>query len=389
MSYATVNGRVVTALRLTVGWTGPWFCDLDLDDDAPLEGSVAIKIGDTIALAGTVDSERAGLFGSTRSVRVVGGANGWRKQLGPKDYANDAGVKAASVAQDLVALAGEAMGAFAPELVRLGTHYTRPAGAAAQTLVDVIGAVQWWVGYDGATYVGPRPVSTPLASSYVVSEYDPRSGRAVVQVDDLALIVPGSTITVSPGASLVARDVELVASGDERHAVAWCGTVESGNRLAGMLRSIARQADGERLWGVYPYRVVRMAGDRVELQVASQTAGLPDLLPIAQWYGAPGTHATLAPGTEVLVGFVEGDRRKPYVQSYVDRGGAGAAPVALELGGAGGPASARQGDSVRVTMPVGTFTGDIGGSPATGTITWADPFAYGEITSGSTVVRVA
>ena len=239
--------------------------------------------------------------------------------------------------------------------------------------------------YAGVTQVGPRAETAPSSTSYAVSEYDPRSGRAVISADDIGLIAVGSIVTVSPGVTAVARDIEVVVSDSERYVAAWCGASTSGTRLANMLRSIARDVDSERVWGVYPYRVVRMSGDRVELQSSSQTAGLPDLLPIDAWYGAPGTRATLALGSDVLVGFVAGDRRRPYVQSYVGS----TAPVSLDIGGTGGPAAARTGDSVRVTMPVGTFEGKIGGVDSTGSVTWLDPNAYGEVTSGSEIVRIA
>lgn len=388
MSVATINGLPVSRLVLTVGWTGPWFADVTVDseDSDNIAGRVTMTIGDTIALSGTVDT--GGFFGSTKSIRVVGGANGWRTSLAPTDYANDAGVKAASVAADLIRATGEVMGSFSPTSERIGTHYTRPAGSAAGCLVDVIGAVQWWVDYDGETQVGDRPIVTPEPSVYTVAAYDPRNGRAEINADDLGAFSPGSVIDVG-GQGLTVRDVEIRISDSERTVVAWCGLPSSGNRIAGILRSIARTVVDERVWGVYAYRVVRMSGDRVELQAVSRTAGLPDLLPIDQWHGVPGTHATLALGAEVLVGFVEGDRRKPYVQSYVGRGGPGHSPVALELGGSGGPAAARQTDAVRVTMPTGDFEGTIGGSPAAGTVTWADPYAYGEITGGSGVVKIA
>jgi hypothetical protein len=388
MSSVTINGLPVSSMRLTVGWTGPWFADIEVDDDSALTGRVSVAIGETLVLSGTVDAGRAGIFGTTRSLRVVGGANGWRVSLSPQDYANDAGIKVSSVAEDLARATGESLGSFSPASARLGTHYVRPSGLAAASLVDAIGATQWWVDYLGLTHVGSRPLSTPDATRYAVAGYEPRSGRVELHVDDLALIPVGSTIRVGEQ-ELVARDIEIRVTPTERVIVAWCGVPSSGTRIAGMLRSIARAADSERLWGVYPYRVVRMSVYRVELQVASQSAGLPDLLPIDQWHGVPGTHATLALGSEVLVGFVEGDRRKPYIQSYVGRGGPGHAPTALELGGVGGPAAARQSDTVRVTMPTGSFEGTIGGSPATGTVTWLDPYAYGEITSGSGVVRIA
>ena len=151
--------------------------------------------------------------------------------------------------------------------------------------------------------------------------------------------------------------------------------------------AVARLTD-QRLHGVYRYRVLRLSVDRVELQAVRKGAGLPDLLPVSMWPGVAGAHATLALGAEVLVQFVEGDRTMPIVTGFAGRGGQGHVPTLLEICTPGLPA-ARQGDAVQVTLPPAAFSGTIGGSPATGTVTWAPPAtANGTITGGSAKVKI-
>jgi hypothetical protein len=117
--------------------------------------------------------------------------------------------------------------------------------------------------------------------------------------------------------------------------------------------------------------------------------GLPDLLPLSVWPGIAGAHAELAPGAEVLVGFIEGDRTQPVVLAFAGREGPGFVPVRLTLGGVNGAPVARQGDVVEVQLPPAQFTGTINGAPAAGAVVFAGVKALGLITSGSSKVRAA
>jgi len=50
------------------------------------------------------------------------------------------------------------------------------------------------------------------------------------------------------------------------------------------------------------------------------------------WPGVSGVHATLTPGVEVLVQFIDGNRAKPAIVGFVGKGGAGFAPVGVDIG---------------------------------------------------------
>lgn len=150
----------------------------------------------------------------------------------------------------------------------------------------------------------------------------------------------------------------------------------------------------------YRYRVVKMAGDRVDLQVVSKDLGLPDALPVAIWPGLAGASANLTPGAIVLVEFVEGDPTMPIVTHFEAEGGGGFRPVHAFVDAServfigtsdpNDPAArsiARVGDIVESVFPPKTvITGVLGTPPATqpftGTIVIADPI-FGQITSGA------
>ena len=74
-----------------------------------------------------------------------------------------------------------------------------------------------------------------------------------------------------------------------------------------------------------------MSGDRVELQAMRRGGDLPDVLPVSMVPGLAGAHAELAPGAEVLVQFIDGDRRYPIVTHFAGKDGNGWAPANLTI----------------------------------------------------------
>lgn len=389
-AFASVAGQRITRLTLVVGNVGPWFADLEFEADPSISGQVTIIVG-AAQFVGTVVAQQAGTFGLQRKCRVVGGAGGWGAMLGPKSYHNDAGVKAQLIATDAAREVGETLGSFLPAAERVGYDYVRRSALASSVLEFVIGAVPWWVGYDGVTNVGPRPATALASSAYQVLEFEPHTRVATLAVDDPAAVGIGSILTDRLDVPQTVRDLELHVGSDGLRVTAWCGgsTAEPA-RLPGLLRAIAERATDAPLYGKYRYRVVSMAVDgRVELQAVSKAAGVPDLRPISMWPGVAGVHAQLTPGAEVLVEFIEGSRAMPIVTHFAGKGGAGFVPVSLTLGGATGAPAARQGDAVEVLLPPAVFSGTIGGTPATGMLTFTLTKTEGAITAGSGKVRVA
>jgi hypothetical protein len=211
---------------------------------------------------------------------------------------------------------------------------------------------------------------------------------ATFQVDDPAAIVIGTPITDRLETPGVVRALEIRFQDHELRVLAWVGVgAVDRSKLAGLLNALARRALDGRVFGVYRYRVVRLAVDgRLELQAVRQLPGLPDLAPISVWPGVAGAHADLQLGTEVLVQFVEGDRAQPIVTGFAGLQGPGFSPATLTLGDEAGQPAARQGDAVEVLIPPAIFTGTIvvsgTPSPASGVVSWL-------ITAGSAKVKIA
>jgi hypothetical protein len=351
-AYATCNGQRISAITINVANVGPWIAEIDFEESPDVSGAVTIRIGDGLTLRGTVIASQDGTHLDQRRCRVVGGAGGWGRFVGRKNYHNDVpgGVKSRLVAEDAAREVGETLGDFAPETERVGKDYVRSVGTASRVLEHVIGDVPWWVDYEGRTCVGTRPsVPVTLAEGYDVLQYDPRNRVLTFSIERPELVSIGLVISQPPlEAPQTIREFDLHVEPDGTRVVAWCGGSDNERgRLAGLMRTIARRATDDALYGKYRYRVVTMRGDgRVELQAVRKAAGLPDVQPISMWPGVAGAHAELAQGAEVLVEFIEGDPTQPIITHFAGVDGAGFVPVSLAFCGSV-QAAARQGDLVQ------------------------------------------
>ena len=332
-AYANVDGETVTEATLHVPNVGPWWAEVTFELAPALEGGAAVVLSlGELELRGTVDPNDNGVFGEQRKSRIIGGGGAWGTLLAAQHYHNDAGVRALAVAQDAARLAGESLGTFAPAADTVGLDYVRQAGTASRVLEDVVGAVPWFVDYDGLTQVGARPTAAVDVEAYQVLDADPRENLVTVAVDDLRTVGIGSILSEGLEAPLTVYELEARVTVDASRVTAWGGGSAAGRgRLAGLFLALSAAASRGRLFGRYRYRVVNMAGARVELQAVAAAAGLPDVLPISQRPGVAGAHAKLTGGSIVLVEFIEGDRTMPIVSAFAGKDEEGDAPDELDF----------------------------------------------------------
>jgi hypothetical protein len=354
--YAAVAGRGCSALSLYVPNVGAWVVEAFIPDglDA-LDGSVVVTLGE-LTLIGTIDPDGSGVERGRQRLRIVAGGNGWGTILPAQGYANAAGITARNVAADAAAAVGETLGTFEPEETYLSDHYVRQTAPASRALESAIGAVPWWVAYDGTTQVQLRAESTPAADAYEVLDYDPGTRLAQLSVDDLSAIGIGSLIEVEDGARAI-RDLTIHARDNDLRVEAWLGgAAGERSRLVRGLRTMVGKIRDERLHGVWRYRVSRFANGLADLEPLDDT--LPSLLQVQQWPGCGGAQATLATDAVVLVEFLDGRRDLPQVRGF--------APGAVERTSINGDdlPVARQGDLVQ-SGGVGTVV-TFGSPPPTG-----------------------
>lgn len=370
--------------ELHVPASGVWFADCTLVNAEAPTGRQTLVIGDQ-SFVGTVDDSHSGEFGAKTVVRLIGGANGWSQVLPGRDYPNDAGVKAKLVAADAARECGERLGDFAPAQERLGVHYVREEGPASRTIEDAARGAAWWVGFDGITRVGTR--ATSKAGKHTLLSWNPKTLFAELVCDSLSALPIGATIPASEvlPEPVTIQSLEIRVTAESVRVHAWCGE-QPGTSLIETLKALIARVLDRKLLGTYHYRVIRMSGDRCDLQPVKASSGMPKLVTVSMWPGVSGIHCRLTRGTEVAVQFLDGDRTRPIVNAFVGRGGPGDVPEGIEIGGPNGALAARQGDVCEVLLPPCVLVGTIGpgaGTPFTAVATFPLAKTLGTITGGS------
>jgi hypothetical protein len=106
----------------------------------------------------------------------------------------------------------------------------------------------------------------------------------------------------------------------------------AGGRVSAFARLLAAHDPGARFRGVHEYRVVTQEGERLNLQPVRSRADLPDLARVPVRAGIPGVRAEHAPGSQVLVAFLDSDPTRPAVVGFDSPDQPGWQPLILEFG---------------------------------------------------------
>jgi len=321
LSDATLNGHRCTSAYVSVPAWGLWWADVGLDVEATVTGAATLALGG-VTFRGTVSSGGAA-NGRTR-LRIVAGAGGWSRSIPKKDYANDADVKASTVLVDAASAVGETIDATTLPSSRVGPHYVRPADLASKVL-ELLSPSAWYVGEDGVTRIGAR-ASTTYKATAARENTDRAAGVVTLAPETLSGLVPG---VVVDGVTAVDVLHELTA-GKLRTTI--FGRLGTTSRRLEALRKIFDQLDPTRKYrGTYEYRVVTLAGDRLNLQPVRVSTGMPDLARVPVSPGVAGAKSTLVPGARVLVAFVDATPARPMVVGHEDASGEGFLPLVAEL----------------------------------------------------------
>lgn len=346
MSTATLAGHRVTHARVHLpAWGIPW-AEVSVDEEATLSGRASLVVAD-LTLSGTIMSGGAGPKGRS-SFRLAGGAGSWGRTIPARSYANDAGVKVATVLADAANACGEALDLATVPAKVLGPAWARDEAPAGRVL-EHIAPAGWHVAEDGTTKIGKRPAAK-LTASVDIATID-RSRRVLtLAADAIASIVPGVVVE-----GIEAVDVlhEIAVGGNLRSTIWGAGIAETSRRLAAWRRIMEQLDPGRRFRGVFEYRVVTQDGERINLQPIRVSTGMPDLQRVPVRPGVSGARADVALGSRVLVGFVDSDPARPCVLAFEDAEGDGFIPIkleidatAIEIGGVAGLPSARVTDPI-------------------------------------------
>lgn len=356
MSVALLAGHRATHVRVYLSAWGVAWAEVSIDEEAALAGPVVLTLAD-FTFRGMVMSGGPGPGGRS-SFRLAAGAGTWGRTIPEKSYANDGGVKAATVLVDAASACGETLDAATLPETRFGYAWVRPVAPASRTLEQVVPS-GWYVGEDGITRIGRRPATA--VPHGIATTTDLALGKIELADELIAALVPGAIV-----AGLEAVDVVHEFSPAGLRTTLWGKGIASTSRRLTALRRIVDQLDpGRRFRGLYEYRVVTQDAERLNLQPVRVSTGMPDLQRVPVRPGVPGTRADVTLGTRVLVGFIDADQSRPAVLGFEDAEGEGFRPIkyeldattAIEIGGAAGLPSARQTDAVLAGPWSGTIVG--------------------------------
>ena len=336
--FCSAAGRRVHKATLRLPWSGIWAFDGDLDEaGADVTGRIEVVFGG-LKLSGPVDPRNSGPGAEGRHVRVYGGALGWAKELPPKPYHNDAGVKASEVLRGAALEAGETLSFDTGLEAKIGGDFVRERGAASQVFADVLPAAVWWVDLSGVTQVAASRPSVELdaGADLELLDYDP-SNRVATLAGAPDAVKIGTTLRPARfggrlAAPVVVRELVYSLAGQEVRIAAHETSDEAGGRILGPLVKLMRRVRDEQLPGLYRYRVVSTDGDRAKLQAVTK-GRWPDVLPCALGAGIAGGWADLTPGAVVSVGFEDESPANPIILSYTPKGRPGHVPPVAALNG--------------------------------------------------------
>lgn len=324
MTIATLAGHRATHARTHLPAWGVWWCEVSIDEEAVLTGRVPVALAD-LALSGTIMSGGPGPKGRA-SFRIAAGAGAWGKTIPARSYANDAGVKAATVLVDAATACGETIDPATLPDARLGPAFTRDAGPAARVLEQIFPS-GWYVGEDGVTRIGKRPTKA-LATPADVASVDRAQGVVSLAAEAIASIVPG---VVVEGVEAVDVMHELAPATNLRSKLWGAGIANTTRRLAAWRRIMDQIDPRGRFRGVYEYRVVTQEDERINVQPIRVSIGMPDLRRLPVRPGVAGARSDVALGSRVLVGFVDSDPARPVVLGFEDAEGDGFVPLKTSI----------------------------------------------------------
>lgn len=221
--FASINAKRVNQGTVRIPSAGLWVADLELDSSVSVGGPAASLVLGALTMSGTVSDVRSGTFGEARKVRVVGGKGGWSKEIPPKHYRNDAGIRKSTILNEVASLAGETLNIQFPDSEKIGPQFVRVSRdaqgrpiPASTVFAQVVPAYVWWADFAGITQVAAsRPTSeVPLGKTLEVLEFDARHKTAVLAGDFDAVSI-GTIIRTRLDSPLTVREIVYSISRDE------------------------------------------------------------------------------------------------------------------------------------------------------------------------------
>jgi hypothetical protein len=307
MSFGTANGEPIQTMTLAFRPRAAWRAELMITADTPpAVGDQVVIEAPGARLIGTARNSGADPGGQV-ALLVVGGKDRLRDHLGPTSYGP---ITVRDAVAGILDPLGETISPKADQAILAAglSSWTRPAGAAGAALTalleDAAPGATWHVADDGTVWLG-RDAGEEVSPEHTVTRDAPEQDLLEVGLEVLELRV-GHSFRGGPVASVVYR-----LDGALRATVT---RTVGGDRVARGLGAATRRelaAAGVHLHPMTPCKVVSQNEDgTLELIADSRKVAAPPKVPLR--HGLPFTDVRIAPGAEVLLGFENGDRKRPF-----------------------------------------------------------------------------
>ena len=185
--FASVNDVHIVKGTITLPNRGCWHADLWLNIAGDVANPVSLVIGD-LTMKATVF--RSASYTGALSVRIVGGAGGWRQVIDPRGYG---GCPASVVLNDAARTVGETVSLERDTSLNAFVRERGPASRVIAQLFPLL-APSWWIQPDGTTRIGTRDTS-PIGSAFQALNYAGANGKIEVVPESFADWMPGRTFS--------------------------------------------------------------------------------------------------------------------------------------------------------------------------------------------------
>lgn len=364
-----LNDSQIHTLTLLVPKGGDWRADIVLDGGPLPTGTVTLVVND-LQMTGSV--LRADFDAADRPHAIVVGALGWQSLVtSPVSLQSSSGIRLKTVLGILSRTSGQTI--TQPDDRTIGDHFEIGASRPGEPIrwVDVLNdlvrlghVTTWYVDIDGVTKFTSRVNNAvPSEIRATLMRHDTAIGLYTFGIDSPKSFLPGNTVDGIPISKLVLREVM-----GKMEADVYSGDLaKSPPSIRELLRRMFPDAPEKRP-DTYVVSSVNSDGT-LDLVPPADARHLPEIKRAEQWTAGGIRHAPL-PGKEVMVLYRDYNRTRPVV-------------FAIELDDTPFAGVARLGDTVTVLLPPATFSGTIGGSPATGMVVWAPGQTTGTIVTSS------
>lgn len=187
---ATLANVGISAGTISFPEYGTWRANVEIESDKVLTGKQTIKVGN-VELIGDIVPGRGGISAGIAKYLVKGGL-AWDRELKPRPYQSDAGVRLHTILKDIAKEIGEDERIVLPKDRPIGKWINRFGGSFTARDLLTHYVPRWWLDPSGVVQCADRNPGSVSAIHQVTGRDISRRIRHVA-TDDVKAFAPGLT----------------------------------------------------------------------------------------------------------------------------------------------------------------------------------------------------